>query len=456
MVHRSVGLHPQQHRAQIRQQARRAQAVDFFNILTGPELLEITESHLPEHRERLYPPTVSLSMFLSQALHADRSCQNAVNGWAMQRTSEGLSVRSVRTGAYCRARQRLPVQLISALTRHSGRVLSREAPSGWRWRERAVKLVDGTSLVLPDTPANQAQYPQPHTQAAGAGFPLLRLVAVICLSSGAVLEGAVGAYAGKGQSELSLFRRLVATLCAGDLLLGDALYCDYFLIAALQGAGVDVLFEQHAARRSDFRRGVHLGRHDHRVRWKKPQRPEWMSREHYAAVPEELAVRELKVAGRLLVTTLLSAHTVSAAELAQLYDRRWNVELDLRNIKTTLGLHALSCKTPAMVHKELWVYLLAYNLIRLLMAQAAQQAGVIPRQLSFKHTVQLWLQWMPRLHRADREVILRLIAQLRVGRRPGRTEPRARKRRPKHYPWLKVPRSLARQQLATHGRLLDA
>jgi len=456
LIHRSVGLEHRQRRARIRRQIHRAGAVDFFNVLTGPELLEITESHLPEHRERLYPPTVSVSMFIGQALHADRSCQNAVNGWAMQRAGEGLSVHSVRTGAYCRARQRLPLQMISALTRHSGRVLSTQAPGRWHWRGRVVKLVDGTCLPMPDTPANQACYPQPRTQAAGVGFPLLRLVGLICLSSGALLEAAVGAYAGKGQGELSLLRSLLGALSAGDVLLGDALYCDYFLIAALQAAGVEVLFERHAARRTDFRRGESLGQGDYRVRWRRPQRPEWMTAEQYAAMPEHLTVRELKCEGRVLVTTLLEPRKASRGELAKLYERRWNVELDLRNIKTTLGLQTLSCKTPAMVQKELWVYLLAYNLIRLLMAQAAQEAGIPPRQLSFKHTVQLWLQWMPRIHAAHRDVLFRLIAQLRVGNRPGRMEPRARKRRPKHYPWLKVPRAMAHQQLRIHGHLLEA
>jgi hypothetical protein len=456
LVDRSVGFRSQQHRTRIDQQVRRTGAVDFFNVLTGPELLEITDAHLPEHRERLYPPTVSLSMFLRQALEADRSCQRAVDGWAAQRAAEGLSVQSVRTGAYCRARQRLPMPMIVELTRHTGRVLSTQAHRCWHWRGRAVKLVDGSGISMPDTAANQACYRQPSTQAAGVGFPLARLVGVICLSTGAVLEAAIGAYAGKGQSELSLFRSVLSTLSAGDVLLGDALYCDYFLIATLQEAGVDVLFEQHGARRTDFRRGQRLGQRDHRVLWRKPERPQWMTRQQYAAFAEHLTVRELKVEGRILVTTLLTPRKASKTELAQLYDRRWNVELDLRSIKTTLGMATLSCKSPAMVHKELWVYLLAYNLIRLLMTQAAHDAGVHPRELSFKHTVQIWSQWRPQTLLANREVFFRLIAQLRVANRPGRIEPRARKRRPKHYPWLKIPRAQARQQIRTHGHLLCA
>lgn len=453
---RSAGFCLQQRCQGVRAEVGRSDALDFFNLLTHPELLQITEDLQPEHRERLYPPTLTLSMFLGQSLHADRSCQNAVNGWAIQRTVEGLDVHSVRTGAYCRARKRLPLAMVSGLARHSGRLLSAQATRGCNWRGRRVKLVDGTSIGMPDTVANQACYPQPHTQAAGLGFPLMRVVGLICLSSGALLEAAIGRYAGKGQSELSLFRSMLGALSAGEVLLGDALYCNYFLIALLQGAGVDVLFEQHASRHTDFRRGRKLGPRDHQVLWRKPERPDWMSAAQYAAMPERLSVRELKIRGRILVTTLLRPRTAPRTELAWLYQQRWNVELDLRNIKITLGLQTLSCKSPQMVQKELWVYLLGYNLIRMLLAQAAHQAGMLPRQISFKHAVQIWSHWRPHLHRLTPQVLLRLIAQLRVGQRPGRIEPRARKRRPKHYAWLKVPRPKARWQLHIHGRLLNA
>ena len=257
----------------------------------------------------------------------------------------------------------------------------------------------------------------------------------------------------------SCFAAFWPRCAAGDVLLADALYCDYFTIAMLQAAGVDVLFEQNGARITDFRRGQALGKRDHVVRWPKPRmRPLWMTPQQYASFPEHITVRELKVDGQVLVTTMLDARKVRKAELAQLYARRWHVELDIRNIKTTLGMEVLRCLTPQMVEKELWVYLLAYNVIRLLMAQAACDAGVHPRQLSFKHTVQMWTEWTSTTL-ADptrRSEFFRLIAQLTVGNRPGRIEPRARKRRPKSYPWLKVPRAEARRQIRTHGHLLCA
>jgi hypothetical protein len=309
---------------------------------------------------------------------------------------------------------------------------------------------------MPDTPENQAHYPQPRSQAAGVGFPLARVIGVICLATGALIDAAIGPHEGKGSSELGLLRRLGAAFSPGDVMLADAFYCNYFLIATLIGAGVDVLFEQNGARHTDFRRGTSLGRRDHLVRWPKPKtRPHWMTVQQYAEFAEELTVREVQVDGQILVTSLLDPRLVRKSELDQLYARRWNVELDLRNIKITLGVDVLRCLTPQMVEKELWVHLLAYNLIRLLMAQAALEAGVYPRQLSFKHTVQLWTEWTA--HRVDLTAapatLFRLIAQPTVGHRPGRIEPRARKRRPKSYPWLKVPRDEARENVRRYGHV---
>jgi hypothetical protein len=443
-----------QQRRWIQSRGRQLQAVEYFNALTGPELLAITEGCLPEHRERLYPPTVTLSLFLQQVLSADGSCQQAVDVWAVQRMMDGLRVGNTDTGAYCKARARLPLTMVQMLTRQTGRLL--QTHDRWHWHGRHVRLVDGTGVSMPDTPENQARWPQPSTQAPGVGFPLARLVAVICLSTGAVVNLAIGPHAGKGHSELSLFRGLLDSLKPRDVLLGDALYCGYFEIAALQARQVDVVLEQHGTRSTDFRRGQKVGTRDHWVCWPKPRaRPEWMSLEQYRAFPRQLCVREVDVGGRVLVTTLLDSKRVPKGELAELYRQRWQVELDLRNIKTTLSMDVLHCQTPAMVEKELWVYLLAYNLIRLLMVQAAYQAGVHPRMISFKHAVQLWNQWLiqaPR-HRLSgyQTPLLELIAQRRVGNRPGRIEPRARKRRPKPYPWLKVPRAQARENLRNYG-----
>jgi hypothetical protein len=447
------------HQRQVRNERgeRSIEAVDFFNVLTSPELLARTEELMPEHRERLYPPTVTLSMFMRQMLEADGSCQKAVNGWAAQRVADGLGQMSVRTGGYCRARQRLPLAMVSGLTRETGRLLNARADRRWRWRGRVVKLVDGTGISMPDTEENQARYPQPSTQAAGVGFPLARLVVLICLATGAALDAAIGPHSGKGSGELGLVRGLLEGFHPGDVMLADALYCNYFLIAALMERGVDVLFEQNGARITDFRRGRSLGTRDHIVRWPKPARPEWMTPEQYARAPDELTLREVKVGHQVLVTTLLDHRRVRKTALSALYARRWNVELDLRNLKTTTGMDVLNCQTPQMNEKQLWVHLLAYNVIRLLMAQAACNAGVDPRVLSFKHTVQLWTEWVARGLSAtqDHQRLFALIAQCRVGHRPGRIEPRMRKRRPKPYPWLKIPREQARRHVEKHGHAYE-
>ena len=279
----------------------------------------------------------------------------------------------------------------------------------------------------------------------------MRLAGVICLSTGAVLEVAMGPQAGKGNGELGLMRQIEKVFRAGDVFLADALYCNYFLLARLQKLGVDVLFEQNGARITDFRRGERLGARDHLMRWEKPKaRPQWMSPEQYRAYPGTLTVREVKIGGRVLVTTMLHPREASKRELGKLYQRRWNVELHFRNIKTTLGMDVLSCKSPPMCEKELWIYLLAYNMIRLLMAHAALQ-------LSFKHTVQLWSEWttlgLAGSSTTHRDELFHAIAQQTVGNRPGRLEPRARKRRPKPYQWLKVPRRKARQQVRLYGYL---
>ncbi len=419
-------------------------AVDFFNTLTGPQLLELTESQLPEHRERLYPPTVTLSLFLGQCLSADRSCQQAVNGWLAQRLSQGLKGHSLSTGGYCKARLRLPQPMISALVQGTGRMLSEAAECAWRWQGRAVKLLDGTTVSAPDTCSTQQRYPQSSLQAVGVGFPLLRVVGVICLSTGAVLDAAVGGCVGEGASELALLRQLYAALQPGDVALGDALYCNYFVICALRERGVDMVCELQGGRRADFRRGERLGKEDHLVCWPRPRQPPWMSRQQYESLPEQLVLRESRVKGRVLVSTMGDARAVPKAQLFELYAQRWQVELDLRNIKAVLGMRVLSGMSAQMNEKQIWVYLLAYNLIRMLMASAARQVQCHPRQLSFKHTLQLWMHWRDRGLLAHPDHILQLllaIAQRRCGHRAGRKEPRARKRRPHPYPWLQVPRS---------------
>jgi hypothetical protein len=251
---------------------------------------------------------------------------------------------------------------------------------------------------------------------------------------------------------------MLDTFSHGDLVMGDAFFATYFLLASLLERGIDGVFEQLGARGrvTDFRRGEKLGPKDHLIRLSKPKKkPDWMSQEGYDSVPGHLTVRELEANGKTLVTTLLSPKAYPKHEIKALYKKRWHVEVDLRNIKTTLGMDTLSCKTPEMIEKEIWIYLLAYNLIRLLMAQSALLADILPRELSFKHTVQLWLAWSQNTQatsaQADAGILFILIAQRIVGNRPGRVEPRAVKRRPKPFPLLMEQREKAREKIRKYG-----
>lgn len=447
-----------QQQRQVRQHVRRSHAHTFFNTLTGPDLLEQVDSLLPAHRERMFPPIQTLSMFMSQALNADRSCQQAVNAASVARVQDGLAPCSTHTGGYCLARQRLPVSLVQSLVQHTGTQLSANAPVSWRWQGRPVRLVDGTTLTMPDTAANREAFPPTSNQKAGVGFPLCRLVSMICLGSGAVLNAAIGPFRGKGGDEQTLLRSILNSLTHGDVLIADAYYSTYLLLCELHTRGVDGVFEQYGARKrsTDFRKGQRLGPRDHLIVIPRPQRcPPWMSEEEFAKAPESLTLRELQINTKILVTTLLCAKRYPKAEVMTLYKSRWHIELDLRNIKTTLGMEKLSCLSPAMILKEVWVYLLAYNVIRLLMAQAAISAKRHPREISFKHTVQLWIAWGhydPNDRELDTSTILQiLISQRRVGNRPGRVEPRACKDRRIKYPALTESREAARARIRQYA-----
>jgi hypothetical protein len=313
----------QQHR--IRHYVTVIDTFQFFNQLTSPDLFNALEAALPEHRERLFPPTETLSMFMAQALKPDRSCQGIVNDVAVKRLQHGLPPCSTHTGGYCRARKRLPLEMVSGMARHTGRLIAGEAPDQWRWLGRRVRLVDGTSVTLPDTPANQDTYPQQSIQAPGLGFPICRIVGITCLFSGAVLNAAMGKYKGKETGELALLRSMMDVFEAGDVILADALYATYFLLAELLLRGVDAVFEQHGARQrsTDFTQGEALGKQDHLFTLTKPKiRPEWMTPDQYESAPDTLTVRELKAGGKVLVTTLLCPNAMPQMELKKLFKLR--------------------------------------------------------------------------------------------------------------------------------------
>lgn len=429
-------------------------------MLSAGELQRLVERHAGEYRERVYAPLSTLGLFIGQALSADGACQDAVARNLSERTARDALGCSLNTGPYCKARQRLSLELIVQLQRAIARRMEQAQPQGWRWQGRSVKLLDGTTVSMPDTPGNQQAFPQSRAQQPGLGFPSARLVAILSLGNGAVLDWAMGACQGKGTAEQALFRQLLGVLEPGDVLIADNYHCTYWTLAMLEARGVDVLMRQHVSRMHDFRRGKRLGRSDHIVQWTRPPRPVWMDKHTYAAMPQTIRVREVRVNGRVLATTLLDTHIAPAAELDRLYRSRWNIEVDLRSIKAEMGMDILRCKSPQMIRKEVAVHLLAYTLVRAVMAQAASLAHVLARALSFKGAMQVLNAYHQQLrHSTGARIsvmtahVLGALAMLRLPWRPSRVEPRAVKRRPKPHRLLLIPRPLARLQILAQRSL---
>lgn len=365
----------------------------------------------------------------------------------------GLEASSANTGAYCKARKRLPATLLSRLAKRIGRRLSNKADDDELWRGRRVKVVDGSSASMPDTPANQKAYPQPANQKPGCGFPSLAFVAVFCLGTGAMLALAFGPWCAH---DLRLFYFVRKIFVFGDIMLGDRAFGSYAELALLQRKGVDTVVRLHQARRTDFRRGRILGHMDHCVKWPKPRKcPKGLRVEDYRLLPEELSVRELKYSVHVkgyrtkaitLATTLLDAEKYPAEALAELYFARWDVELNFQHIKTTMKMDILRGQTPAMVRKEILAHMLAYNLVRSVMWDAAEIDSAPVRRLSFKGTIQYVLSLrevsgQPGPPGQALEWLLQFAATQKVPYRPWRFEPRKRKRRPKKFPLLMEPRS---------------
>jgi hypothetical protein len=449
--------------SQLRQLAQ-APGLPFADLLPAEQVEEAAEQQGYCFRERLYSPWVTLWVFLSQVLDPEHCCRQAVARLLAFLAGRGLRPCSPDSGGYCKARGRLPEGLLAGLTRDAGHKPLEEAAPDWLWKGRRVKVADGTTVSMPDTPPNQKEYPQARTQKPGLGFPIARLVVVFSLAVGTVLDAALGRYQGKQTGELALFRQLHDNLEPGDVVLADCCYCSYFEIALLQERGIDVVLRQHQCRHTDFRRGQRLGPRDHVVSWDKPVRPEWMDAATYARLPAQLRLRELEVRVRqkgfrrqryVVVTTLLDSQEVTAADLAVLYRCRWQAERNLRSLKGTLQMDVLRCESPSMVRKEVWAHLLAYNLIRQVMAQAARQEGVRPWEISFAGALQTVRAFLPELQHARGQrwqrlvqEMLRAIGSHEVGDRPDRYEPRQTKRRPKSYPLMTEPRPQTRARLA--------
>jgi putative transposase len=415
--------------------------------------------------DTVYTPAITLWAFLSQALFKDeqRSCVAAVARVVVLLVALERGSCSSNTGAYCRARAKLSEAAIHRLAADVADGCERQVKEKWLWRGRHVHLVDGTTVSMPDTPETQEVYPQPSSQPEGLGFPMARLVVLLSLATGMLGDMAMGPYTGKETGETALLRQLLGRFAPGDILLADRYYCSYFMIALLMELGIDFVTRVHQRREVDFRCGRRLGKGDHLVEWRRPERPEWMDQQTYDRMPLSIQVREIhvhvdhpgfRVESLVVVTTLTDADEYTPDDIAELYGFRWLAELDIRAIKITMGIDILRCKTPSMVRKEIWTSLLAYNLIRRVMLQSAQASGQMPRQLSFSAAMQtIAASWQVIVLSSDpiaarlMQVELENLIDHIVGNRPGRVEPRAVKRRPKPHDLLTKPRDQARAEL---------
>ena len=409
-------------------------------------------------RERIFTLARTVWCWLWQALQAHASCREAVQQvqalFALHQAGDVDSQNS----AYCQARDKIPAALLQKLFQTSAGSVEQAAPGIARplLQNRRVQVVDASGTRLPDTAKNRAAFPPSANLPAGTGFPYLRLVVLFSLASGALLAQASGA---QSVHELRLLFSLLPHLQRGDILLGDRSYGCYVVAAVLQSCGVDLLSTVSTrCRKVDFRRAAkRLGPMDALFVWKKPSSVSPLcTAAQWRALPAEIFVRLLRVrvarrgfraSTLVVVTTLLDPHLYPAAEIVATHARRWRLEMCLDDVKTTLGMEGLRCQSPAMVKKELLVFLTAYNLIRWLMAQVATEHHVALERLSFKGTLDGFRQWSHTMaQRRSRAQAAKLwpqflasIAADLLPERPGRHEPRAVKKRSK-YPRLNKPR----------------
>lgn len=405
---------------------------EFFN---NPE---------PGRRRRLFTEWDTVTCFLRQTLSPDQSCRNAVIEARFRKKLEGTDLSS-NTAAYCKARLRISEESLRKAAHHIGGQVHQGAASSWLWCGRKVKIIDGTTLSMPDTEENQNAYPQIPSQEKGLGFPIARILAMISLASGAIVSLGVGCYR---TSEHTLLREVLSGVEQGDIILCDRHFDSYFSLALFLRNGADAVIRMKSTR-SEF-----SSKKNGRIVLKRPSNiPKWMNQEQFRSFPKTLTLRVVWKNNLAVLTTLLDSTKYTDRKILSLYQSRWNVEVDLRSIKTVMQMDILRCRTPQMIRKEIYMHMLAYNLIRLHMSNIAKEHAFEPRDISFKATVQAFNATVSTsmFELITTKLLYKTIAQHRVRKRPGRKEPRAIKRRPKNHKLLVVPRRIAREKLNRIG-----
>jgi hypothetical protein len=438
---------------------------------------EVVERHASTKRTRVYPQTVTFWAFLTQVFSEDGSCAKAVarvQQWCRQMK---LPVPSANTAGFVEARQRLPEEMLQGIHREVLRDFKRHGTGDDLWRGHVVKAVDGTSAQMPDTARNQAKYPQPSSQAPGCGFPVVQLIGVINLNNGAweeFIESELNVHEHRG------FDQLFPHIGKNEILTADRAYASYELIARLLAQESHFIGRHSQARKLDFRKGKKLGPNERLQKWKKPETQppgSCLSKQQWEQLPEEMQLRIIRVKGpdrtgkrttKYLVSTLLDPIQYPAEEIGSLFYHRWEIELRLRDIKTTMRMELLRTQSPKMIRKEIMMHMIGYNALRLLMLKAGKKHGQNHRRLSFKGALQVLLSsissfadvWKkPIIRQRERDNFLKRIAERVVPDRPGRNEPRKLKRRPKPFGSLQRPRQEYREHFQTDDypiKILDA
>ncbi len=445
------------------------EGLPFAEVLSAERIERIFQKHgCLFGLHGVYTTAIMVWSFLSQVLRdgKEASCQAAVARVVSYCQMQGCQTPTEDTGDYCRARAKLSAAALRDLSCEIADEVEQTAEAIWLWKGKFhAKLVDGFTFTMPDTPKNQTMYPQMKAQKPGVGLPIARAAAIMSLATACVMDLAIAPYQGKETGESALLRSMLGSLSRDDIAVMDRYYCSFMMIALLLGQGTQTCARKHHLRHSDFRRGRRLGKCDHLIAWTRPQRPTWMDEETYRQIPETLVLREIRFnivePGRRtksidVITTLIDADEYSREDIAKLYGFRWNSELDIRSIKSNLNLGHVRCKSPAMVLREVWTTILAYNLIRTAAAGAAVLHDRQPRQISFTSTCQYILaSWMQlsgghlSLTTTDGYILTMLeqIARCAVANRPGRFEPRVLKRRRHGYKLMMKPRNELRREL---------
>jgi len=434
-------------------------SLPFGNVLSANRVREMfAESDvLFGYGEKdLWNTGLTLWSFIGQVLQdgKQRSCNAAVTHATRYMVEHGIEPPSPDSGEYCRARHKLNVEVLRNLVRDIAENMSLANPDHWLWHRKNVKLVDGFTFTMPDTPENQKEFPQLKSQAPGVGFPIARACVVLSLADACIHNVAIGPYAGKETGETALLRKVLNSFKPGDVMLADRYFCSFFMLAILKSRGIDVCMRLHQLRHVDYSKVKWLDNNDYIDTWHRPQRAKWMSQELYDSLPEQMEIRivsfnattDHQTEPLTVVSTLVDHETYRATDIGKLYGYRWYAELDVFSIKQSLNLDHLRCKSPKMIRRELWTTLLAYNMVRLVCAQAAFVHEKLPRQMSFTIACNTLLsQWLMPPDESIRQTLgkynLYQIASNEVGNRPGRIEPRVVKRRLKKYTLMTKPRS---------------